>query len=160
MIIIGLDPGTATTGYGVLKKGRRGQYECLKYGVIETPKTKAPGERLCILEKSLARLLAYYKPSLVVVEKHFFFKNLKTALPVSEARGVILLVLTKKKIKSIELSPLQVKSVMTGYGRADKKQIQRMVKKFLGLQELPKPDDAADALALAITGMLGLKPGY
>ena len=149
MIILGLDPGTASTGYGILKKDK-GSLLCLEYGCFETPKHKTAGERLVLLEKALLRVLNAYKPDVVVVERLFFFKNLKTAMPVSEARGVLLLTIARKKITTVELSPLQVKMAITGYGRADKKQIQGMVKEILKLKEVPKPDDAADALALAI----------
>jgi crossover junction endodeoxyribonuclease RuvC len=149
MTILGLDPGTARTGYGVLQK-EKGTVKCLEYGCFETPKHKTAGERLVVLEKALLRVLKDYKPDQVAVERLFFFKNLKTAMPVSEARGVLLLTLASKKIPTIELSPLQVKMAVTGYGRADKKQIQGMVKEILGLKEIPRPDDAADALALAI----------
>ena len=150
MVILGLDPGTARVGYGVLKKDRASLL-CLEYGCFETPKHKTAGDRLLLLEKALTRVLLQYKPNVAVVERLFFFKNLKTAMPVSEARGVLLLTLARKKILTIELSPLQVKMATTGYGRADKKQMQRMVKEILTLQETPEPDDAADALALAIS---------
>ena len=146
MIILGLDPGTASTGYGILKKDK-GSLLCLEYGCFETPKHKTAGERLVLLEKALLRVLNAYKPDVVVVERLFFFKNLKTAMPVSEARGVLLLTIARKKITTVELSPLQVKMAITGYGRADKKQIQGMVKEILKLKQAPKPDDAADALA-------------
>ena len=149
MIILGLDPGTASTGYGILKKDK-GSLLCLEYGCFETPKHKTAGERLVLLEKALLRVLNAYKPDVVAVERLFFFKNLKTAMPVSEARGVLLLTIARKKITTVELSPLQVKMAITGYGRADKKQIQGMVKEILKLKQAPKPDDAADALALAI----------
>jgi len=149
MTILGLDPGTARTGYGVIEKIRN-NLRCLEYGCFETPKHKTAGARLALLEKALLRVLKDYKPDQVAVERLFFFKNLKTAMPVSEARGVLLLTLARKNIPTIELSPLQVKMAITGYGRADKKQIQRMVKEILKLKEVPKPDDAADALALAI----------
>ncbi|TSC56846.1 MAG: Holliday junction endonuclease RuvC [Parcubacteria group bacterium Greene0714_21] len=156
MIILGLDPGTASTGYGVVEKIRNPKSEirnglrCLEYGCLETPKHKTAGERFVLLEKALLRVLEEHKPDVAAVERLFFFKNLKTVMPVSEARGVLLLALARKKIPTIELSPLQVKMAITGYGRADKKQIQGMVKEILGLKEIPKPDDAADALALAI----------
>lgn len=149
MIILGIDPGTARTGYGVLQK-QKGSLRCLEYGCFETPKHKTAGERLLLLEKGLAQVLLRYKPRVAVIERLFFFKNLKTALPVSEAKGVLLLTLARKKILTIELSPLQVKMAITGYGRADKKQMQRMVKEILRLKEIPRPDDAADALSLAI----------
>lgn len=149
MIVLGLDPGTARVGYGILKKDGASLL-CLEYGCFETPKHKTAGERLVLLEKGLARVLSRYKPTVAVVERLFFFKNLKTAMPVSEARGVLLLTVARKKILTIELSPLQVKMAITGYGRADKKQMQRMVKEILKLKEVPRPDDAADALSLAI----------
>lgn len=149
MIVLGLDPGTARTGYGILRK-QRGALRCLEYGSFDTPKHKTSGQRLLMLEKSLERILTEYKPDVAVVERLFFFKNLKSVMPVSEARGVLLLALARKKIPTFEMPPLQVKMAITGYGKADKKQMQRMVKEILKLKEIPKPDDAADALSLAI----------
>ena len=154
MIILGIDPGIATTGYGVVEKMRNSGLRCVSYGCITTPKEKPAGARLAILEKELQQVLNEYKPDAVVVERLYFFKNLKSAMPVSEARGVILLTIAKKKLPVFELTPLQAKMAITGYGRADKKQMQRMVKEILGLKEIPKPDDAADALGLAIAGIL------
>jgi len=148
MIIIGIDPGTATTGFGVLKKTK--ELTCLDYGVIETSKKLKPEQRLKDLYNKLSKLQKQYSPDLMAVENLFFFKNLKTALPVSEARGVILLLAAKKKMQVVNITPLEMKMGICGYGRADKKQIQRMVKEMLKLEEAPKPDDAADALGIAI----------
>lgn len=148
MIILGIDPGTARMGYGVVQK--TSSLVCVEYGCVETSKLKSPQERLLSLEKGLQAVIARCKPDVMVVERLYFFKNLKTALPVSEARGVILLQAAKKRIPVHELTPLQVKMAITGYGRADKKQVSRMVQEALRLQDAPAPDDAADALGLAI----------
>ncbi len=151
MIIMGVDPGTATTGFGVLEKTKR-ELNCLDYGAIITSRDDPQEARLNRIYNQITKLLAKHQPKIIVVEKLFFFKNLKTAMPVSEARGVILLAIAKKKIKMIELTPLEIKMGICGYGRADKKQIQQMVKRILELDKIPKPDDAADALAAAICG--------
>jgi crossover junction endodeoxyribonuclease RuvC len=151
LIIIGIDPGTATTGIGIIKKTNR-QLECLYYQVITTAKTLTPEKRLQQLYNELKKIIQKYQPNLMVTEKLFFFKNLKTVMPVSEARGIILLLSAQKKIKLLQITPLQVKTMVCGYGRAEKKQVQRMVQKILTLEALPKPDDAADGLALAICG--------
>ena len=155
MIIIGIDPGTAHTGFGIVrakKKRERGKsnLKCLGYGIIETKRGLPPEQRLKKIHLELSKLLNRYKPDVLAVENIYFFKNLKTAIPVSEAKGVILLTAAKKKIKVGELAPLEVKMGICGYGRADKEQIQRMVKEILTLKEVPKPDDAADALAIAV----------
>lgn len=149
MIIIGIDPGTATTGYGVIKKTKR-KLNCLDYGIIQTTPSFSPEARLKKLHLELSKLLNKYKPKILVVEKLYFFKNIKTAIPVSEAKGVILLTAAKKKIKVKEFTPLEVKMGICGYGRATKQQIQKMVKEILNLKEVPKPNDAADALAIAL----------
>ncbi|MBI1971383.1 MAG: crossover junction endodeoxyribonuclease RuvC [Candidatus Wildermuthbacteria bacterium] len=152
MIILGIDPGTAITGFGIVRKELRGKLQCVEYGTIETPKSKAASQRLLLLQRALSRVVSRHRPAVAVVERMFFFKNAKTALPVSEARGVILAELAKKRVRIIELTPLEMKAAITGYGRAEKKQMQRMVQKTLRLQDLPRPDDAADALGLAIAG--------
>ncbi len=155
MIILGIDPGTATTGYGAIKvKNQRIKVKnnliCLGYGCIKTSPDLNDAERLRIISQEMNKIINAYKPKILAVEKLYFFKNLKTALPVSQARGVILLSAAKKKIPIFEITPLQVKMTISGYGRADKKQIQEMVKIILNLKEIPKPDDAADALGMAI----------
>ena len=118
--------------------------------MIETSPSWSPENRLKKIHLELSRLLNQYKPEIMVVERLYFFKNLKTALPVSEAKGVILLAAAKKKIKVQQLTPLEVKMGICGYGRADKKQVARMIKEILKLKEIPKPDDAADGLAIAV----------
>lgn len=149
MIILGIDPGVATTGYGLIKKTNQ-QLDYLEHGIISTsPKEEAP-ERLKKLYHQLENILKKTKPNIAVVEKLFFFKNLKTALPVSEARGVILLLLSQYKIPIVQFTPLEIKMGTCGYGRAQKQQVQKMVKEILKLEKIPKPDDAADALAAAI----------
>ncbi|MDP2951208.1 MAG: crossover junction endodeoxyribonuclease RuvC [bacterium] len=149
MIILGLDPGTAKVGWGIISgdKKRRSFIAC---GVIKTSKKTLSHNRLKEIYCQTKKLIAQHKPELIVIEKLFFFKNLKTALPVAEARGVLLLLVAEKKIKLKEFTPLQVKTGVCGYGRAEKTQIQRMVQILLKLKEVPMPDDAADALALAI----------
>ncbi|MDA1337609.1 MAG: crossover junction endodeoxyribonuclease RuvC [bacterium] len=148
MVILGIDPGTARTGYGVLQT--KPSLRWIDHGTIDTPKGMPAHERLLLLEQGLVHLFKKYKPELMCVERLYFFKNLKTALPVSEARGVVLLQAAKYKVALKELTPLQAKMAVTGYGKAEKKQVQYMVKEILGLKDIPQPDDAADALALAI----------
>lgn len=162
MIILGIDPGTATTGYGVIRKIQNSKLktqnglECLDYGIIQTSSSSPTPERLKILSDKLDKLIKKYEPEILAVENVYFFKNLKTALPVSQAKGVILLAAGKKKIPVKELTPLQIKMGVAGYGRAEKKQVQRMVRCLLNLKEMPKPDDAADALAAAICCARGI----
>ena len=154
MIILGIDPGTATTGFGILKKTGK-NLEVLDYGCIETLPTLEDGDRLKILNNELNKLIKKYPPKIIAVENLFFFKNLKTAMPVSQAKGVILLTASKKRIPVVEFTPLQVKMAITGYGRAEKKQVQRMIQTMLCLEEKPKDkakrkDDATDALGIAL----------
>lgn len=148
MIILGIDPGTATTGYGLIKKEKA--LELVDYGCIKTSKNLSSPERLKELYNQLDNLIKKYKPDIVAVEDIFFFKNLKTVIKVSEARGVILLAASRLNIPVVEYTPLQVKQAVVGYGRAEKMQVQKMVKVLLNLKEAPKSDDAADALAIAI----------
>ncbi|MFH1841242.1 MAG: crossover junction endodeoxyribonuclease RuvC [Candidatus Nealsonbacteria bacterium] len=152
MIIIGIDPGTANTGYGIIQtiSKPKGDFECLDYGLIKTSPLLNPGERLKKIHSDLSVLLNKYKPAALAVEKIYFFKNLKTAMPVSQAKGVILLTAAKKRVPVYEFTPLQVKMGIVGYGKAEKKQVQKMIKLLLRLEEIPKPDDAADALGLAV----------
>jgi len=148
MIILGIDPGTATIGYGVIKGPKK--LELIKYGCIKTTIDLSTAERLNKLHNELKTIIETYKPDVVAVEDIFFFKNLKTAIKVSQARGVILLTIAQAKTKVAEYTPLQIKQAVACYGRADKNQVQKMVKVLLNLKEIPKPDDAADALAVAI----------
>ena len=150
MIILGIDPGTATTGYGVIEKDDKNNIIVLSYGCIKTSPDQNPGERLKIINKELNKIILKYKPNFASVESLFFFKNLKTALPVSQAKGVILFTVAKKNIPVLEFTPLEVKMTIVGYGRAEKKQVQKMIQNLLKLKELPKQDDAADALGVAL----------
>jgi crossover junction endodeoxyribonuclease RuvC len=149
MIIIGADPGTAITGYGVIEKDKK-FLQCISYGLIKTEPFLSPAERLNKLYNELNRLFKKYQPKIVATESIYFFKNAKTAIRVSEARGIILLAAAKKKVLIKEYTPLQVKMNVCGYGRAEKKQVQKMVKEILNLKEALRSDDAADALAIAL----------
>ena len=150
MRVIGIDPGLALMGYGVVESdGYR--FKVLDYGVLETPAHTKDGDRLLCLFKGLNELFEKYQPDAVSVEELFFNKNVKTAIAVGQARGVALLAVTNFGIPLFEYTPLQAKQAVVGYGRAEKQQIQHMVKTILNLKEIPKPDDAADALAIAIT---------
>ena len=151
MIIVGFDPGLATLGYGVIKKEERGKPVMLDYGIVSTPKELNLAERLCMIEKGVKQIIEKYKPDEVAIEELFFAKNVTTGINVAHARGVVLLTCVKECGRIYEYTPLQIKQALTGYGRAEKKQIQAMVKTFLGLNAVPKPDDAADALAVALT---------
>lgn len=149
MIILGLDPGLATTGWGVIeKKGSRliGR----AYGVIRTAPKQPDSKRLAEISLKLTTLINQFSPNTVSIEKLFFQTNVKTAISVAQARGVLLLTSEKSLLPVSEYTPLQVKSAICGYGKADKKQVQYMVMKLLNLDKKPTPDDAADALALAI----------
>jgi crossover junction endodeoxyribonuclease RuvC len=149
MIILGVDPGTATTGYGIIRKeGQR--HSLIKYGCILTPAKTPLSDRLVSIFDELSEIIDEYKPEQIAVEELFFAANSKTAIAVGQARGVILLAGKKKGLPVFEYTPLEVKMALTGYGRADKNQIQQMVKTLISLGEIPKPDDAADALAIAI----------
>ncbi|MBU1166877.1 crossover junction endodeoxyribonuclease RuvC [Patescibacteria group bacterium] len=149
MIVLGIDPGTATTGYGLLKK-QEDRLDILDYGCIETSPQEKFSDRLCCIYQDLTCLLKKFKPDEVAVEELFFAKNVATALKVSEARGVVVLTCRLLDIPVFEYKPLQVKQAVTSYGGAPKKQVQEMVKLILKMEEIPTPDDAADALALAI----------
>lgn len=150
MIILGIDPGIADTGFGVIRKEKDGKLSCLGYGSIKTKaKTELP-ERLMLINKELDKIIKKYKSDLIAVEQLFFCKNVKTALVVGHARGVILLTAKQNNTSVAEFTPLQIKQAVSTYGKASKMQVQRMVKIILNLKEIPKPDDAADALAVAI----------
>ena len=150
MIILGIDPGYAIVGFGVIEKNGH-DIKVLDYGVITTPKEDTMPVRLQNIYNSLCSLIERYKPDCMAVEELFFQNNQKTAINVAEARGVIVLAGMQKIGKLYEYTPLQIKQALTGQGRAEKAQVQYMVKAILGLNSVPKPDDAADALAAAIT---------
>lgn len=153
MIILGIDPGLATTGYGIINETRnkKQEIELIVCGCINTSSKFSTIERLEKIYRELKKIIKKYKPDKIAVEELFFAKNVKTALKVGEARGVILLTIKQASVPFSEFTPLQVKQAITGYGRASKQQIQKMIKVLLKLQEIPKSDDAADALAVAIT---------
>ena len=150
MVILGFDPGLATLGYGAINY-ERGRASVIDYGVILTPKDENLAVRLCMLEEGIKKVIAKFKPNEIAVEELFFAKNVTTGINVAHARGVLLLTAVKECGRLYEYTPLQIKQALTGYGRADKNQIQQMVKTFLNLPAVPKPDDAADALAVALT---------
>lgn len=150
MVILGLDPGIARLGYGVVAS-EHGRDRCIAFGVIETLKGEL-GPRLVELQRQLRALLDEHRPDRVVVERLYFSKNVKTATVVGEARGVILLTCAEAGVPAIEVQPQDVKQAVAGYGAADKAQVQRMVRALLTLTEPPRPDDAADALAIALCG--------
>lgn len=151
MVILGIDPGLATIGFGVLQKDKSGRAVPLDYGVILTPKEETLPARLKLIEEGLIKLIDKYNPDEIALEELFFNNNQKTAINVAQARGVILLTCFKRCKRLYEYTPLQIKQALTGYGRADKRQIQEMVKTLLHLKAIPKPDDAADAVAVALT---------
>lgn len=150
MRVIGIDPGTAIVGYGIIDYNKN-KYSIVDYGVILTSKDLSTEERLEIVYNEMDKILRKYEPEFMAIEDLFYFKNNKTVISVAQARGVILLAGKQNNIPMSNYTPLQVKIGITGYGKADKKQVQLMVQKFLGLSEIPKPDDAADALAICIT---------
>ncbi len=151
MIILGVDPGLATLGYGVIEKDERGSFRTLDYGVITTPKDEGLPARLAMLEEGLNAVLDKHHPDEVAMEELFFSKNITTGIAVAHARGVALLACVKACGRLYEYTPMQVKQALTGYGKADKKQMQTVVASLLKLKEIPKPDDAADALAIALS---------
>ncbi len=150
MIVIGIDPGTALTGYGLVQENEDGGLKVLDYGVIQTPSKMPMPERLLELHRQLSEIIFLHRPQSGAVEKLFFQRNVTTALSVGQARGVVLLALAQAGLDAAEYTPMEVKQAVAGYGGADKKQVQMMVKALLGLDEIPQPDDAADALAIAI----------
>lgn len=164
MIILGIDPGTASTGYGLIKTRGDCQgtnvsqikngLECLGFGLIKTEPDLSTGHRLKKLNRELSKVIKKYRPEVLVIESLYFFKNFKTAIPVSQASGVVFFTAAKNNIPTYSLTPLQVKMTIAGHGWAEKKKVQIIVKKLLGLKEIPKPDDAADALAIALTYFL------
>jgi len=147
--VLGIDPGTATTGWAVLEE-TQGEIKPISFGHISTSPKETPAERLREISADLRNIIKKYEPQEAAVEDIFFFKNLKTVINVSQSRGAILLTLKERGLRIAEYTPLQVKQALTGYGRAEKKQMQLMVKNILNLKSIPKPDDTADALAIAL----------
>ena len=150
MIILGIDPGLATIGYGVIQVVGD-NFKEIDYGVITTSSKSDMPKRLMKIEKEIRKLIRRYKPKVIACEDIFFCKNVKTAFLVGQARGVILLACAKEKVEVKSYTPLQIKLSVVGYGRATKNQVQKMVKNILKLRDIPKSDDAADALAVALT---------
>ena len=150
MAVIGIDPGTALTGFGVVQENANGNLGVIDYGVIETSTDENDASRLQIIYSKICNILTLYNIESCAVERLFFQKNVKTAISVGQARGVILLALNQNHLEIHEYNPVEIKQAVTGYGQASKKQVQEMVKVILALDHIPKPDDAADALAVAI----------
>ncbi len=165
MIILGLDPGYGTIGYGVIEKDARGNCRAVDYGVVKTPAGETFPVRLCILEQGVNALFDKFHPEEAAMEELFFSKNVTTGIAVAHARGVMMLACNKRCGKLFEYTPNQIKQALTGYGGADKGQMQRVVASHLRLNSIPRPDDAADALAVALchaftsrfSGMFGVK---
>jgi crossover junction endodeoxyribonuclease RuvC len=150
MLVVGIDPGTATTGYGFVRETDQGDLEVVDFGVILTQAGELPEVRLLQLHNRLNELILRHLPDSGAVEKLFFQRNVSTAIAVGQARGVVLLSFAEAAIPVAEYTPLEVKQAVVGYGGAEKNQVQQMVKALLQLSEIPRPDDAADALAIAI----------
>jgi len=156
MRILGIDPGTGILGFGVIEVSK-GKAQLVDAGVIRTPVKEDDAVRLLTIYEELTDIIASTKPQLMSVEKLFFAQNVTTAMTVSQARGVVLLCGMQAGLQIFEYTPLQIKQAVTGYGRAEKKQIQEMVRVILQLKEVPKPDDCADALAAAITHSMNMR---
>ncbi|HOA21419.1 MAG TPA: crossover junction endodeoxyribonuclease RuvC [Anaerolineaceae bacterium] len=156
MLVLGIDPGIAITGYGLIYVDQAGNSQLIAFGVIDSTAVRTTSSRLSFLYDQLHEILRKYQPTHAAVEKIFFQKNLKTVSAVSEARGVITLCLAQAQLEVAEYTPNEVKLAVTSYGNADKNQVQEMVRVLLGMDAIPKPDDAADALAVALChiGML------
>jgi crossover junction endodeoxyribonuclease RuvC len=150
-LVLGIDPGTATTGFGLVSDRVDGGLESAGFGTIQTPSGMAAHKRLSLLYKQLNEILLLHKPDSCAVERLFFKRNISTAISVGQARGVMMLAISEAGLEMAEYTPNEVKQAVAGYGSAGKKQVQEMVRVLLGLPEIPKPDDAADALAIAIT---------
>lgn len=150
MRVIGIDPGTACLGYGIIENITKQKFKVITYGCVKTPAHTDMSWRLLVIYKAIEKLIKKHKPDCLTVEKIYFMKNVKTAISVSQARGIILLLAMQNNLQVAEFDPTQVKLAITGYGKADKSQIQKMLRLQLGLEEIPKPDDAADALAVAL----------
>jgi crossover junction endodeoxyribonuclease RuvC len=150
-LVLGIDPGTATTGFGLVLELPDGSLQMVEYGVITTPKDTPAHHRLAQLYHQLQKIMEQHPPTSVAVEKLFFQRNVSTAIAVGQARGVVMLAIAEAGLDVAEYTPNEVKQAVVGYGSADKKQVQEMVRVLLSLPGIPKPDDAADALAIAIT---------
>ncbi len=150
MLVLGIDPGTAITGYGLVRENKDSSLSVVEYGVIETLASDPQPTRLLAIFEKLKDIILLHRPEHGAVEKLFFQRNVRTALSVGQARGVALLTLAQAGLMVYEYTPLEVKQAVVGYGGADKQQVQHMVRALLNLSEIPQPDDAADAMAVAI----------
>lgn len=150
MIVLGIDPGTATTGYGLVTEDAAGEARLLRCGVIETQAGTPMPLRLVTIHREVSALIREFRPDAVAVEMLFFGRNVTTALTVGQARGVVLLAIAQADLPLYEYKPAEVKQALAGYGGADKRQMQEMVRVLLGLDDIPRPDDAADAVAVAV----------
>lgn len=150
-LVLGIDPGTAITGYGLVSNRQDGSLEMVAYGTIQTPAGEAAHKRLLMLHERLKEILLLHQPDSCAVEKLFFQRNISTAMAVGQARGVVMLAIAEAGLEVREYTPNEVKLAVAGYGSAQKRQVQEMVRTLLGMETIPKPDDAADALAVAIT---------
>lgn len=150
MLVLGIDPGTATTGFGLVRETAQGDLVVIEYGAIQTPAGMNAEKRLKLLYERIQEIILLHQPQCGAVEKLFFRRNVTTAISVGQARGVTLLAMAQHELPVAEYTPMQVKQAVSGYGGADKHQVQVMVQTILSLPELPQPDDAADALAVAI----------
>ena len=158
MIVLGIDPGTAALGYGIVESSR-GRLREVDHGCLVTSPDTALPERLLAIHALVDELIALHSPRIVAIERLFFSKNVQTAFAVGQARGVVLLAAAQHRVPVVEATPNEVKSAVAGYGAADKEQVQRMVQLVLGMAELPRPDDAADALAIAVWGANSAREG-
>jgi len=158
-LVLGIDPGTATTGYGLVRDRMDGSLESIAYGTIQTPAGMPAHQRLSVLFHKMNEIMLLHRPDTCVVEKLFFQRNISTAIAVGQARGVLMLAISEAGLDMAEYTPNEVKQAVAGYGSAGKKQMQEMVRVLLALPEIPKPDDAADALAIAITHLNTQKYG-
>jgi crossover junction endodeoxyribonuclease RuvC len=153
MLVLGIDPGTATTGYGLVRELSSGDLEAVAYGVITTPAHTPMPDRLRQIYHEITALIAQHQPAAAAVETMYFGKNVTTAITVAQARGVILLALAEAGLPIREYKPAEIKQAIAGYGDADKMQVQEMIRRLLDLDDIPRPDDAADGLGVAITDL-------
>lgn len=154
MRILGIDPGLATLGYGIVETGKVREFSCVNYGVISTPKDTPIGKRLSHIERQLRIIIKLYRPDAACVETLFFFRNQKTVIEIGQVHGVLSLTFYRAKTPLFRYPPLQVKNVVTGNGRAEKKELEKWVKKLLRIKKKIRPDDAADALGVALCHLL------
>jgi crossover junction endodeoxyribonuclease RuvC len=153
MLVFGIDPGTATTGYGLVREHPNGDLEAVAFGVITTPARKPMPDRLKMIHTQVTALIEQHRPDAAAIETMYFGKNVTTAITVAQGRGVILLALAEAGLPIREYKPAEIKQAIAGYGNADKWQMQEMIRQLLNLDDIPRPDDAADGLGVAITDL-------